>query len=105
MTDQQKQEFLQWVTYPALFKNKLRKAVESGLLFKVLDDPTVDDTIKVSLKELMPNAVKQADPIKLMKVYNKTLSSVQKPFNAHIRNVQRDFIRIPPSKRSMPCQL
>lgn len=100
MTDQQKQEFLQWVTYPALFKNKLRKAVESGLIFKALSDPTVDETIKVSLKELMPKAVKQADPIKLMKVYNKTLPSVQKPMNATIRNLQRDFIRVAPSRRA-----
>lgn len=100
MTEQQKQEFLQWVTYPALFKNKLRKAVESGLIFKVLGDPTVDETIKVSLKELMPKAVKQADPIKLMKVYNRTLPSIRNPMNATIRNLQRDFIRVAPSRRA-----
>lgn len=100
MTDQQKQEFLQWVTYPALFKNKIRKAVESGLIFKALGDSTVDENVKVSLKELMPKAIKQADPIKLMKVYNKILPLAQKPVKTNIRNLQRDFIRVAPSRRA-----
>lgn len=103
MTNQQ--EFVQWVTYPALYKNRIRQAVESGLLFKILDDKAVDETIKLSLKALVPDAVKQADPLKLMKVYNKTLISVQKPFNKTVRNLQQNFIRTTPSKRAFSCQI
>ncbi len=105
MTEKQHNELLQWVAYPALHKNRIRQAVESGFMFKLLDDKSVDEAIKISLKDLMPSAVKQADPLKLMKVYHKTLSSAQKPFNATVRNLQRNFIRTTPSKRAFSCQI
>jgi hypothetical protein len=91
---------LKWLAYPALFKNAVRKSVETGLAFKILADETLTEDIKNDFKILMQDAVPKADLNKLMKVYERTFPKIKTTyFNNQIYRLQSDILRIPPSQR------
>lgn len=100
MKQQDFDKVLQWLTYPALFKNAVRKAVESGFAFQVLTDHTVSDEMKQQLKTLIHEVLPQADLQKLMKVYEQTFPKIQhQNFNNQIYRLKSEILRITPSHR------
>ena len=61
MRQQEFDTLLKWLAYPALFKNAIRKSVETGLAFRILTDQTITDELKTQFKVLMQEAIPQAD--------------------------------------------
>ncbi len=95
-----KRNILMWLEYPHLFKQSLKKTVESGVAFQFLDDPQVEEEVKSQLRELLPKLMSTADFKKLMKVYkSKILAAVPSKLNMSVW--QNQFVRIAPSKRKL----
>jgi len=100
MRQQEFETLLKWVAYPALFKNAIRKSVETGLAFKILTDSTITEDLRNEFKELMKEMIPQADLHQLMKVYKQTFPQIQhQNFNNQIYRLHSDILRIPPSQR------
>jgi hypothetical protein len=100
MRQQEFETLLKWVTYPALFKNAIRKSVETGLAFKILTDATLTEDLRNEFKVLMQEMLPQADLKQLMKVYKQTFPHIQhQNFNNQIYRLHSDILRIPPSQR------
>jgi len=88
-----------WLEYPAMFKNVLRKCMETGIYFHIMDDPKVAVDKKQALKELMPAIMKQTDPQKLVKVYQKQIPRLFKTHQINCKKMHDTFVRVAPSKR------
>lgn len=100
MRQQEFDTLLKWLAHPALFKNAIRKSVETGLAFRILTDQTITDELKTQFKVLMQEAIPQADLQQLMKVYERTFPQIQhQNFNNQIYKLHSDVLRITPSQR------
>lgn len=100
MRQQEFDTLLKWLAHPALFKNAIRKSVETGLAFRILTDQTLTDELKNQFKVLMQEAIPQADLQQLMKVYERTFPQIQhQNFNNQIYKLHSDVLRITPSQR------
>lgn len=100
MRQQEFDTLLKWLVHPALFKNAIRKSVETGLAFRILTDQTLTDELKNQFKVLMQEAIPQADLQQLMKVYERTFPQIQhQNFNNQIYKLHSDVLRITPSQR------
>lgn len=91
---------LHWLAYPALCKNAVRKAVETGFAFQVLTDKTITEDVKQQFTGLVHEVLPQADLNKLMKVYERTFPKIQhQNFNNQIYRMKSEILRIAPSQR------
>lgn len=100
MRQQEFDTLLKWLAYPALFKNAIRKSVETGLAFRILTDQTITDELKTQFKVLIQEAIPQADLQQLMKVYERTFPQIHhQNFNNQIYKLHSDVLRITPSQR------
>lgn len=100
MTEQDIKDIYQWLLHPYMFKHKLKEKIESGVAFQFLEDQSIDEIARNSLRTMIPHLIKSADFKKLFKVYQQKLVALY-PSQVNMGIWEKDFVRVLPSKRKL----
>ncbi len=92
-------ELEKMLTYPALYRHKIHSWVKNGLLLKYTEMVT-DEELKERLKLLFRKEVEKLSTNDLMFMYSKMIGSRRIATREVSTNIQKDWIRVSPSKRS-----